>query len=105
VTFLKRVVGWGKDRTTIVCNAHLTLAAIPERAYDYMVTGKPAIGWIIDRYQVRTDKDSGIVNDPNAYSPDPRYIVDLIKRVVTVSVKTLDIVDQLRAAETAAPTT
>ena len=48
--------GAGKDRTTIVYNAHLTLEGIPERAYGYEVNGRPAIEWIIDRYQVRTDK-------------------------------------------------
>lgn len=83
------------ERGTIVYNSHLTLSGIPERAYDYVVNGRPAIEWIIDRYQVRTDKDSGIVNDPNAYSDDPRYVVDLVKRVVTVSLETLAIVDSL----------
>ena len=72
-----------------------TLRNIPERAYDYVVNGRSAIGWLMDRYQVRTDKDSGIVNDPNDYSPDPRYIVNLVERVVAVSMETLDIVAQL----------
>ena len=57
--------------------------------------GKSALAWLVDRYQVRTDKDSGIVNDPNDYSDDPRYIVDLIERVITVSMKTLEIVSAL----------
>ena len=73
--------GTGKDRTTIVYNTHLTLAEVPGRAFEYEVNGRPAIEWIIDRYQVRTDKDSGIVNDPNTYSEDPRYIVDLLRRM------------------------
>lgn len=87
------------DVGAIVYNAHLTVSGIPERAYDYLVNGRPAIEWIMDRYQVRTDKDSGIVNDPNAYSDDHRYIVDLLRRIVTVSLRTLDIVDQLPAFE------
>ena len=91
--------GAGKDRTTVIYNAHLTLEGIPERAYGYEVNGRPAIEWIIDRYQIRTDKDSGIVNDPNTYSDDPRYIVDLLRRIVTVSLKTHDIVDQLQDIE------
>jgi predicted helicase len=57
-----------------------------------------ALEWLIDRYQVKTDKDSGIVNDPNKWGRehgDPRYIVDLIKRVTRVSVETMKIVDSL----------
>lgn len=83
------------DLGAIVYNAHLTLEGIPARAYDYVVNGRPAIEWIIDRYQVRTDRDSGIVNDPNAYSDDPHYIVDLLRRIVTVSLGTLEVVDRL----------
>lgn len=85
----------GVDRTIIHVSESLTLKNIPERAYDYVVNGRSAIEWLIDRYQVRTDKASGIVNDPNEYSDDPRYIVDLVKRVVTVSMETLEIVDML----------
>lgn len=83
------------DRSSIIVNAHLTISGIPERAYDYEVNGRPAIEWVMDRYQVRTDKDSGILNDPNRYSDDPRYIVDLLLRVVNVSLGTLDIVNRL----------
>ena len=54
-----------------------------------------AIEWIIDRYQVKTDKDSGIVNDPNDWSDDPRYIIDLLGRIVTVSLETMKIVEAL----------
>lgn len=82
----------GIDRTVLHVSENMTLHNIPERAYDYVVNGRSAIEWLMDRYQVRTDKASGIVNDPNDYSDDPRYIVDLVKRVVTVSIDTLDIV-------------
>ena len=85
----------GVDRSVLNVSEKLTLKNIPERAYDYMVNGRSAIEWLMDRYQVRTDKASGIVNDPNDYSDDPRYIVDLVKRVVTVSMETLDIVKML----------
>lgn len=86
------------DRTRIVCNSHLTLAEIPQEAYRYEVNGKSAIEWIMDRYQVKTDSDSGIVNDPNAWGSehgDPRYIIDLVKRIVSVSIATTRIVDSL----------
>lgn len=85
----------GQDMTVLDVAENMTLRNIPERAYDYMVNGKSAIGWLMDRYQVRTDKASGIVNDPNEYSDNPRYIVELVERVVTVSMETLDIVDSL----------
>lgn len=85
----------GQDMTVLDVAEKMTLRNIPEHSYDYMVNGKSAIGWLMDRYQVRTDKASGIVNDPNEYSDNPRYIVELVERVVTVSMETLDIVDSL----------
>ena len=87
------------DRTAIIVNAHLTISGIPERAYEYEVNGRSAIEWVMDRYQVRVDKDSGITNDPNDYSDDPRYVIDLLLRVVTVSLETLDRVDRLLRLE------
>ncbi len=74
---------------------------IPLAAYDYIVNGKPAIEWIIERYQVTRDKDSGIVNDPNDWCKEhgqPRCIVDLIGRVVRVSTETMKIVTRLPGA-------
>lgn len=81
------------DRTILKVAENLTIHGIPLRAYKYVVNGKSAIGWIVDRYTVV--EKSGIVNDPNEYSDDPRYIVDLVERVITVSMRTLDIVDGL----------
>lgn len=86
------------DKTTIIYNAIITLRDIPLEAYDYVVNGKSALEWIMERYQVKADKDSGILNDPNAWSDDPRYIVDLVKRVVRVSMETVRIVEGLPAA-------
>jgi len=77
----------------------ITLREIPLDAYDYVVNGKSALDWVMERYQVKTDKDSGIVNDPNAWSEDPRYIVDLVKRVVRVSMETLRLVEALPKLE------
>ena len=85
----------GKDMTVLHVAQNLTLRNIPLEAYDYVVNGRSAIGWLMDRYQVRTDKASGIVNDPNDYSDDPRYIVDLVESVVTVSIETMSIVRSL----------
>ncbi len=87
--------GKGNNRSKIVYNDHLTLSGIPVEAYDYIVNGRSAIEWVMDRYQVRIDRPSGIVNDPNAFAEDPRYIVDLLGRVVTVSLKTLEITNVL----------
>lgn len=86
------------DRSTIKYNSRIMLGGIPEDAYRYMLGSRSAIEWVIDRYQVKTDKTSGIVNDPNDWSRevgDPRYIVDLLARAVTVSLKTMQIVDAL----------
>lgn len=63
-----------------------------------MLGSRSAVEWIIERYQVKTDKASGIVNDPNDWSrevEDPRYIIDLLARIVTVSLETMQIVDSL----------
>jgi len=83
------------NKTTIIYNNKITLSGIPLSAYDYKVNGKSAIEWIMERYQVTTDKASGIKNDPNDWSDDPRYIVDLVKRMVRVSLETMKIVDKL----------
>ena len=87
-----------EDRTRIIYNDRITIRGIPLAAYDYVVNGKSAIEWVMERYQVTTNKDSGIVNDPNkwlAESGNERYIVDLILKVVTVSMETLKIIATL----------
>lgn len=80
---------------TIVYNNDIKITNIPERAYDYVVNGRPAIEWIIDQYQVKTDKKSGITDDPNEFSDDPKYILNLLLSVITVSMNTLDLIDKL----------
>lgn len=85
------------DKSVIVYNSHLVLRDIPLEAYEYVVNGKPAIEWIMERYQVTVDKASGIKNDPNQWSEDPRYIVDLLMRVVRVSLESVRIVKGLPA--------
>lgn len=88
-----------QDRSTIIYNNRITLTNIPEEAYRYQLGARSAIEWIIDRYQVKVDKASGIINDPNDWSGDPRYIIDLLKRIVTVSLDTMRIVDALPPLE------
>ncbi len=83
------------DKTTIVYNSHITLKDIPLRAYDYVVNGRPALEWIMERYQVSIESDSQITNDPNDWSDDPQYILNLVKRIVTVSLETMKIVNGL----------
>ena len=68
---------------------------IPERAFAYRLGNRSALEWIIDQYRVKTDKRSGITHDPNGYSDDERYIIDLLGRVITVSLETVDIVEEL----------
>ena len=83
-----------KDKTQLVYNDFLTLDGIPAEVYDYRLGNRSALEWVVDQYRVKTDKRSGIVNDPNRES-EPRYIVDLIASVITVSLKTVEIVKNL----------
>ncbi|GCL39038.1 hypothetical protein SR1949_41590 [Sphaerospermopsis reniformis] len=87
----------GIDKTTIIYNSKITLSQIPLETYEYIVNGKSALEWVMERYKITKDKDSGIVNDPNHWSEDPRYIVDLVKRIVRVSLETVRIVKSLPA--------
>ncbi|MGL4694974.1 DEAD/DEAH box helicase [Enterococcus larvae] len=80
---------------TIIFNEDIVIKDIPERAYEYVVNGRPAIEWIIDQYQVKKDKKSGIVDDPNGFSDDPKYIFNLLLSIINVSMQTLELVDAL----------
>lgn len=83
-----------KDKKQLVYNDFLTIDGIPPKVYNYKLGTRSALEWVIDQYRVKTDKRSGIVNDPNR-ADEPRYIVDLIARVIHVSLKTVEIVDGL----------
>lgn len=93
----------GKDRSVIHYNPNITLTDIPLEAYDYVVNGKPAIDWVMERQAMKIDKDSGIVNDANDYANEtigePRYPFDLLCRVITVSLETMKIVRALPPLE------
>lgn len=87
------------DPTTIIYNKDITISNIPENAYDYVVNGKSAIAWVMERQSVKTDKKSGITNDANDWASEtmqnPRYPLELLLRVITVSLETQKIVNQL----------
>ena len=80
-----------KDKTSLVYNDFLTIDGIPPKALEYRLGTRSALEWIVNQYCVKTDKRSGIVNDPNREN-DPQYIVRLIGQVITVSLETVDIV-------------
>lgn len=91
--------GKDKDLTTLIYNNKITLTGIPLEAYEYLVNGKPALDWVVERQCVKTDKDSGIVNDANDWAIEtmnnPRYPLELFQRVITVSLETMKIVKSL----------
>ena len=83
-----------KDKTSLIYNQFLTLSGIPPETYEYRLGNRSALEWIIDQYQVSTDKRSGITNDPNR-DDDPEYILRLIGQVITVSLETVSIIKAL----------
>lgn len=87
------------DKSTVIYNEYITVAGIPLEAYDYLVNGKPAIEWVMERQTVTTDKDSGIINDANLWATEtmhnPRYPLELLQRVITVSLETMKLVNNL----------
>ena len=94
----------GKEtvKTTIYYNSQITISNIPLRAYDYTVNGKSAIDWIMERYQISTHKDSGIMNNPNDWATEhdkPRYILDLLLSVINLSIQTVELVESLPKVE------
>ena len=87
-----------KDKTSLVYNDFLTLSGIPPKVFDYRLGTRSALEWIVDQYRVKTDKRSGIVNDPNR-ADDPQYIVKLIGKVITVSLETVETIENLPALD------
>lgn len=95
--------GREKDKTTVIYNANITMQDVPLEAYDYVVNGKPALEWVMERQVVKTDKASGIENDANRYAIEtmgnPAYPLELFQRVITVSLRTMEIVRALPKLE------
>ena len=85
-----------KDKASLIYNDFLTIDGIPPKAFAYRLGTRSALEWVIDQYRVKTDKRSGIVNDPNR-ADDPQYVVRLIGKVITVSLETVEVVDGLPA--------
>ncbi len=88
-----------KDKTTIIFNKYISIKNIPMKAYDYVIGGRSAIEWIMDQYRVTKDAKSGIMDNPNDYSDDPKYVFDLLLRIINVSVQTVDLINQLPPLE------
>jgi predicted helicase len=92
-----------KDKKdTIIYNDKITISNIPLKAYEYVVNGKSAVEWVMERYAITTHKDSGIINDPNDWAVEhnnPRYILSLLLSVIAVSVETVGIVEGLPGVE------
>jgi predicted helicase len=102
VTKMKFGKGIGEDKhdkTTVIYNDKITMKGIPLEAYEYIVNGKPALEWVMERQGVSTHKESGIVNDANDWAIEtmnnPRYPLELFQRVITVSLETMRIVNSL----------
>ena len=88
-----------EDKTTIIYNNDIIISNIPKQAYEYVVNGRTAIEWIMDQYQIKTDKASGIVDNPNEYSDDEKYIFNLLLRIINVSIQTVELVKSLPPLE------
>ena len=92
-------LGKGKDLSTVIYNNNITIQNIPLEAWEYVINGKPALKWVMDRHCVSVDKDSGIANDVTDYANetvgDPKYPLELFQKIITVSPKSTEIVARL----------
>jgi len=87
-----------KDKKNLVYNESITLQNIPAKTFSYKLGNRSALEWVIEQYRIKTDERSGILNDPN--QPDnPKYILDLVMKIITVSLKTTDLMKQLENIE------
>jgi predicted helicase len=93
------------EKSKVIYNHAITMTNIPVEAYDYIVNGKPAVEWVMERQGVSSHKDSGIVNDANDWAIEtmhnPRYPLELFQRVITVSLETMKIVNALPSLDIA----
>lgn len=91
------------DLSRIIYNSHITVSGIPQEAWSYIVNGKPAIKWVMIRQRVKTDKQSGLLSDANIFARDtmhdPSYPLQLLLRVMSVSIRTSRVMDKLGAVQ------
>ena len=84
-----------ETKTTLIINEHVCLSGIPEEAHRYVVNGRTPLEWFIDRYKIKKDTNSGILNDPNGWFENPRDLITAIERIVHVSVESTKIIEGL----------
>ena len=88
-----------KDLTTVIYNENISITGIPVEAYEYVISGKPALEWIMERQAIREDKESGIISNANDWASEtmnnPKYPLELFQRMITVSIETMKIVKSL----------
>ncbi len=85
-------------KNTLIINEHICLTGIPDDAHHYLVDGRTPLEWFINRYKIKTDKNSGIINDPNGWFENPRDLITAIERIVYVSVESARIIEGLPSA-------
>ena len=83
------------DKSTIIFNSDIIIKNIPSVAYEYIVNGRSAIEWIIDQYQVKIDRKSANLDDPNEYSEDPKYVYNLLLSIINLSIKSVELINSL----------
>ena len=83
------------DKKSLIYNDYITFTNIPQEIFNYKISGRSPLEWVVSQYQISEDKESKIKNNPNEYSEDEKYIYNLVKRVVNVSIKTLEIIKNL----------
>lgn len=91
--------GKDNDKTKIIYNDTITLEDIPIKTYEYIVNGRSAIEWVMDQYCIDINKESLLINDGNKYNENEQYVIHLLKCLVTLSLETLKIVEQLPKLE------
>ena len=87
--------GKGGDKSFVQFNQFITISNVPEEIYSYLINGKTPVDWVMDRYAVKEDTDSGNLNDPNHYSEDPEYVLKLLLSVMAMSRQILDLQKKL----------